>query len=215
MYSKSHKTDTDIFEALGTGDEAAFHKLFTMYWPRLYAYGMKFVKSDETVRDIIQDSFMKLWKMRHSLKPVSVSSLLFTMVRNACLNYLKWQLSHVKVALVELNDSKSPSGGGREQLYNIDFGWPSDSETIYDELVKHIDDVLSVLPERTRQIFMMSRFEGLKNREISRQLGISETAVEKHISRALKALKSRFKSVYPLEDFFVILAWLSAGSVIF
>ena len=69
---------------------------------------------------------------------------------------------------------------------------------LYRELVTQINDVLGKLPERTREIFRMSRFDGLKNREISAELGISTTAVEKHISRALKALGYLNDRVYLL-----------------
>lgn len=61
---------------------------------------------------------------------------------------------------------------------------------IYDELVKEVEIVLSSLPERCREIFVMSRIDGLKNKEIAFRLGISEQAVKNQISKALKILRA-------------------------
>ena len=65
---------------------------------------------------------------------------------------------------------------------------PSDSKTLYDELVQNLNEKINSLPPRCREVFIMSRQEGKTNREISGQLGISEKAVEKHITKALKIM---------------------------
>ena len=206
-------TDRDIrlVEALRGGDAEAFSLLFRKYWPRLYAYSMKFVREDDAARDIIQDCFMRLWEKKSTLTPVSIQALLFTMVRNACLNHIKYRLIHDKADISILNDMKS---GTSEALYDLDFGRQPDNTTLYSELMEQIEIVLSGLPERTRQIFRMSRFEGLKNREISQKLGISATAVEKHMSRALKAFSSHFRSIYPPDLYAIVLIWTTTGIVI-
>ena len=206
-------TDRNIrsVEALREDDAEAFSLLFRRYWPRLYAYSMKFVREDDAARDIIQDCFMKLWERRKSVTPTSIKALLFVMVRNACLNHLKYRLIHDKTDISALNGLKS---GTSEELYDLDFGRQSDNMTLYAELMEQINVVLNSLPERTRQIFRMSRFDGLKNREISEKLGISSTAVEKHMSRALKAFSSHFRSIYPPELYAVALIWTMTGLTI-
>lgn len=185
--------DSLVFEALKRNDEQAFRHLFTCYYLRLKSYAMRFVRDEETVKDIIQDCFIKLWERRHSLSSVSMSSLLFTMVRNSCFDYLKHKLVVDKKIVPEAFDSVK----GGELLYNIDFGRYSDDETLYSELVSLVASILSSLPERTKEIFIMSRLEGLKNREISEKLEISMTSVEKHISRAIGAMSSNLKKFYP------------------
>lgn len=67
---------------------------------------------------------------------------------------------------------------------------------LYDELQHSIDRALDTLPQRTADIFRMSRYESLKNREIAQQLGISTTAVEKHISKALKTIAAQLTQKY-------------------
>ena len=72
----------------------------------------------------------------------------------------------------------------------------TDSDTLYNELTRQIEQVMEELSPRCREIFTMSRFEGLKNREIAQQLGISTTAVEKHISKALKTIAAQLTQKY-------------------
>lgn len=206
-FMSGHVDDSLIFEALQQNDERMFRHLFVRYYPRLKSYSMRFVRDEETVKDIIQDCFAKLWEKRHSLTAVSISSLLFTMVRNSCFDYLKHKLvvdrSMVSEAFV--------SSMGGELLYNIDFGRYSDDSTLYSELVSLVGSILAGLPERTREIFIKSRLEGLKNREISEELGISVTAVEKHISRALAALSSGLKKIYPVTFCDLLLLMILSG----
>ena len=64
------------------------------------------------------------------------------------------------------------------------------------------------LPERCREVFIMSRFEGLKNREIAQKLNISTTAVEKHISKAMLRFSERFRDEYSFDIYIIVIAWL-------
>ena len=76
------------------------------------------------------------------------------------------------------------------------------------ELQEQINLVIGQLPERSREIFLMSRFKGLKNREIADKLQISTTAVEKHIAKALKSFSKHFKDKYPVDIYIMIVAWV-------
>ena len=93
------------------------------------------------------------------LAAVSVSSLLFAMVRNGCLKYLK-HLSIVEKHQIEYLASVD----GEERLYYSDFALDAAHKLLYDELQEQINIVIGQLPERSREIFLMSRFKGLKNR---------------------------------------------------
>lgn len=68
--------------------------------------------------------------------------------------------------------------------------------------------VIDTLPSRCREVFIMSRFDKKKNREIAEALSISTTAVEKHIAKALKTFSKHFKDKYPLDIYIVVIAWL-------
>lgn len=137
------------------------------------------------------------------LSAVSVTSLLFAMVRNGCLNYLK-HLSIVEKHQIEYLASID----GEERLYYADFTLDAEHKLLYDELQEQINLVIGQLPERSREIFLMSRFKGLKNREIADKLQISTTAVEKHIAKALKSFSKHFKDKYPVDIYIMIVAWV-------
>ena len=146
---------------------------------------------------------MRFWEKRALLSAVSVTSLLFAMVRNGCLNYLK-HLSIVEKHQIEYLASVD----GEERLYYSDFALDAEHKLLYDELQEQINIVIGQLPERSREIFLMSRFKGLKNREIADKLQISTTAVEKHIAKALQCFSKHFKDKYPVDIYIIIIAWV-------
>lgn len=171
--------------------------------PVCCGYAIRFVEDEETARDIIQECFLRFWEKRELLSAVSVTSLLFAMVRNGCLNYLK-HLSIVEKHQIEYLASID----GEERLYYADFTLDAEHKLLYDELQEQINLVIGQLPERSREIFLMSRFKGLKNREIADKLQISTTAVEKHIAKALKSFSKHFKDKYPVDIYIMIVAWV-------
>ena len=183
--TQEYKDEHTLLQEIKRGNTEAFEYLFRSYYPRLRGYAARFINDEETVRDLLQDSFLRFWEKRKSLESVSLTALLFIMVRNACLNYLK----HLQLTGQQSLDYLQELSGS-EGLYILDFGANPEHELLYDELRSQIRQALNSLPARSQEIFLMSRHEGMKNREIAERLQISEKAVEKHISRALKALSA-------------------------
>lgn len=195
--------DKFLLAEIKKGNNQAFEYLFKNYYPRLYGYAIRFVEDEETARDIIQECFLRFWEKRELLAAVSVTSLLFAMVRNGCLNYLK-HLSVVEKHQIEYLAAID----GEERLYYTDFSLDAEYKLLYDELQEQIGFVIGTLPERCREVFLLSRFEGLKNKEIAERLQISVTAVEAHISKALLRFSRHFKDKYPVDIYIIILAWV-------
>ena len=183
--TQEYKDEHTLLQEIKRGNTEAFEYLFRSYYPRLRGYAARFINDEETVRDLLQDSFLRFWEKRKSLESVSLTALLFIMVRNACLNYLK----HLQLTGQQSLDYLQELSGS-EGLYILDFGANPEHELLYDELRSQIRQALNSLPARSQEIFLMSRHEGMKNREIAERLQISEKAVEKHISRVLKALSA-------------------------
>lgn len=196
--------DKFLIKQLKSGDKLVFRQLFKGYYPRLKGYCLKFVFDDELANDIVQECFLKLWEKRKELTGISIRSLLFTMVRNSCLNYLKHKTIEAKYQAAYYDIKQ-----GEERLYSLDFTGSADGLLLYEELQEQINIVLDNLPKRSKEIFCMSRLNGLKNREIAEQLKISSTAVEKHISKALHAFNKYFKETYPLDIHTIILIILA------
>lgn len=194
-----------LLKEIQKANEQAFGFLFKSYYPRLKGYASRFVRDEEVVRDIIQESFLKFWEKRDIIEAVSISSLLFAMVRNACVNYLK----HLQV-VEQHNVDYLATIEGHEVLYHLDFNLSPEHELLYKELQEQIKIVMDSLPPRCREVFLLSRLNKMKNREIADKLNVSTTAVEKHIAKALTKFSMHFKDKYPMDVYIAILAWLVA-----
>jgi RNA polymerase sigma-70 factor (ECF subfamily) len=198
-YANQHTLLAEIKE----GRHEAFEFLFKNYYPRLNAYASRFINDAEAVKDILQECFIKIWEKKEELKNISIQSLLFAMVRNACLNHLK----HGKI--VEQHQIEYLADiAGEERLYYADFDFEADRPLLYRELEEQIRHVIDNLPARCREVFLLSRFKGLKNGEIAERLHISVSAVENHITKALSKFSQHFRNKYPLDIYIAIIAWL-------
>ena len=171
-----------------SGNLELFDEIFRQYSKPLFYYATKFVE-DEVAKDIVQDVFAKLWSDQKIAIKLSLNSFLFTMVRNSCLQHLEKQ----KVRNKYLESTKL-----KLQEEELQFYITEKTSLIEQELEKKLSEVLDSLPERCRQIFIMSRFENKKNKEIAEELDISVKAVEKHITRALSTIRTEMKDYLPL-----------------
>lgn len=199
-------SEEKLLDLIKKDQNEAFKFLFQKYYSRLLRYAIRFVQEKEIAEDIIQEVFISFWEKRQLLKSISLSSLLFCMVRNASINYLKQKVLVEKYPIEFIENID-----GEEKLYTLDFALSADEETLYDDLKKRIQEALSILPQRSREVFLLSRFNGLKNKEIASKLKISTTAVEKHISKSLKKISSYLKDNADYNDYIIIISiFLSA-----
>ena len=137
-------------------------------------------------QDMVHEVFIKFWENRSNLEGNTYGALLFIMTRNMCFNYLK----HKKVIENKSIDLKSCRQW--EQLYRIEFIKDEPYLLIEKELEEQFLEIVNDLPERCREVFILSREKGMKNREIALELNLSLKAIEKHISSALRILRARF-----------------------
>lgn len=194
-----------LIESLSSGNREAFEYVFKKYYQRLVSFAGRYIQNEDIVEDIVQDCYAVLWEKCSTVASISisVSAFLFAMVRNSCLNYLRHEQVIQKYEVEYLAYSQ-----GEERLYHADFGLEIEHKLLYEELQEKIAQVVESLPERCREVFIMSRFEGLKNREIAQKLNISTTAVEKHISKAMLRFSERFRDEYSFDIYIIVIAWL-------
>ncbi len=171
-------------------DERMFEFVFKAYFPRLMAFALKFIPNKAEAEDIIQEVFLKIWLKRTEIEESTFQSYLFTMVRNTCLNHIK----HQKIINNHLQEFENSDK--REGLYYADFFSDPYHQTIFNEIQNEITTVMNNLPEQTRKVFHLSRFEGLKNAEIAKKLNVSLRTIEKHNSKALQKFKVHFSTHY-------------------
>jgi len=165
-----------------------FDELFRLYSRPLFYYAAKFV-DDEVAKDIVQDTFEKLWADHHLSVRQSINALLFTMVRNNCLHNLEKQKvrnKYIESVRLVLKD---------EELH---FYMEERTSLIEQELEQKLNEVLDKLPDHCQLIFRMSRFDNKRNKEIADELGISVKAVEKQITKALSTIRLELKDYLPL-----------------
>lgn len=174
-----------VIDLINRGDEQAMKFLFTTFYPRLYGYAIKFVKDDEAAKDLVQECFIRLYERHGALKDISLNSMLFTMVRNLCLNYMKHELIMKK----HISDTLQKYPG--EKLYNEDFEYERSSDMIIEELEHNIEIAINNMPEMTKTIFIMSREQKLKQKEISELTGMSLYNVNKHLKLAMATIKQQ------------------------
>lgn len=170
------------------GDDIAFEKLFNDVFPKLYHFSMSFVKDTEVAREIVHESFIRLWESKETLRPdTNLDALLFTICRNQCLNFLKHKkiiLKYQKVAFEESLEIEVLTNLLDDEVF---------TEFDFDLLSKKIQQTINNLPDQCQTVFRLSRFNNKKYSEIASQLKISVKTVEAHISLALKRLRIELK----------------------
>lgn len=155
-----------------------FEDLFKSQYSNLCAIANSFLKDLDASEEVVQAVFVKFWENRNSVEiKQSFNGYLATAVKNNCLN----QLKHLKVteAYKEHNKREIEYEESRERHEN-------DGNELSDKIKLSIDQ----LPEGRKKIFILSRYEGLKYREIADKLGISIKTVENQMGSALKFLKN-------------------------
>ena len=161
-----------------------FEKLFNNHYSNLCAYANNFLKDVDASEEVVQEVLFKLWTNRQNLIiSSSIQSYLFKSVRNASLNVLK----HVNIR----EDYKVQNEYERESELS------SEDEMIVSELDQKIRATIDLLPIERKKVFILSRYDGLKYKEIAEKLNISVSTVENQMVKALKFLRNELKDYLP------------------
>ena len=173
-----------IIKQLQDGNEKVFEQIVREYWPRMFKFALIYTQNNETSQELVQDTFLVLWNNRAILKDnTNLITYLMVVLRNKCLNLLE-QTRIRQLYIEEIDDETIYQ---RANLYVLQDEASQIVES--EDLHKAIERALSKLPEKTREIFMLSRYDGLKNQQIAETKNISQKTVEYHISKALQILK--------------------------
>ena len=172
---------TKTFVKIKKGDIKAFEKIFREFYPILCSFANKILKDKDKSEEIVQDVFYNIWKKKNEINiNVSLKSYLYKSVQNKCYQITQHKTIEDKyknyVKNSSLNNYTTP-------LNNIEL----------QEINNLIEKTLNSLPENCNKIFRMSRFEGLKYKEIAEKLSISVKTVEANMSKALKKFRVNFK----------------------
>lgn len=170
--------DEQLVTAIKKDDHYAFDQIFRKYGPALFSFVVSILKDRFEAEEAVQDVFFKIWEKRRDLDTsLSFKSYLFTIALNTTKNIYRRKLQ----------EEKYKQGVAIELKINQ----TSDIDAIeYRNLLDYIDKIIEKLPPARREIFILSKKDGLKNPEIAKLLNISEQTVKNQLVSAMKFLRA-------------------------
>ncbi|BBE17160.1 RNA polymerase ECF-type sigma factor [Aquipluma nitroreducens] len=182
-------TEKELVKKLNEGDSFAFEVLFYKYRNKIKGFALKIVPAQIDPEEIVQEVFVRVWLKKEAIDPEKdFQSYLFTIAKHLVLDHLKSAVN--------------------KKLYFVGEHFQQDlleeegvEASISEETEAKLQKLINEIPERRREIFRLSRFEGLSYKQIAERLNISENTVDSQIRNALVFLRKEFRK-------FVVLSFL-------
>lgn len=184
--------DATLLEALRAGEEKAFTEIYKRYCYRLFTVAYHKLKNRQTAEELVQDLFADLWSRRDNNQIQQLENYLFSAIRYRIINYIKGQKVRMGYELY-CRLSASEADTQTEKLLALN------------DLSEALLASVRKLPEKSREIFQLSRLEHYTIPEISARVKLSEKSVEYHITKSLKLLRTYLRDYLLLLPFFM---WL-------
>ncbi|MGN7989748.1 sigma-70 family RNA polymerase sigma factor [Pedobacter sp. 22226] len=173
------KSDEDLMSLLANQDNLALETLFNRYYPALCKFTSIYIKDYNKAEELIADLFMKLWDRRNELQVKSIKKYLFTAAKNLAFN----EIQRVKLYILSIND--------REDTLDYPDTYLNPHEQLTSrESYSEIIGLINLLPDRQREVLLMSRIDLLEKNIIADLLGISVRTVETLLYQAVKNFRS-------------------------
>lgn len=170
--------EKDLLNQIAGGNEKAFRALYDQYHNKIYSVALKLTKNDVIAQDVVQEIFIKLWLNRDKLVGIEFfNAYLNTLIRNHVLNSLR-RLANEEIFLQELIAEGQKSEGNTFDTI------------VYNDLRKRLYQAVSMLTPQQKKAYNFSRAEGLKHEEIATLMNVSRETVKKHITDALRSIKT-------------------------
>lgn len=183
-----------LLERLKNGDMLAFDVIYKQYSSRLYGFVLQLIKQESDAEEIVQEVFVKIWESRKDINSYcSFDSYLFTIAYNNTISLLRKRVSEKKY-LEHLKSIQQVSG-------SVDII----EEIHFKDVKNNFEKLVNQLTSRQKEVYNLSREEGLTYKEIAKKLGISQNTVEIHISNALKFIKKNMDKSLFINTLFISL----------
>ena len=183
MSIDKNTTDSKLVRSFQKGDIKAFDEIFEKYSGRLFGFAMTYLKSKEEAEGLVQEVFLKIWENRKNLKAESsLKSYIFTIAYHLICRHFRTKKIHNHFL--------------KEQVWSESESLNLQDRIEYKSALEQVENLIELLPEKQKVIFLKSRKEGKSSREIGQEMNLSTGTVDNHISAALKFLR---KNIHPGE----------------
>lgn len=164
------------------GDQAAYGRLYSHYYPQLYTSLAFIAQSHEDAQEVIHETFLKIWKTKESLLFVrSFEDYAYTVAKNLLFDQLKRKKLGRRVIQSLSDESEGKMAPTPDQEY------------LYKQYYQIAINAINQLSEQKRRIFLLRTQEGLTLEDIANEMGISVSAVKKHLYAALASVKEALR----------------------
>lgn len=197
--SVPNSNERELLNQVAAGSEEAFKILFDTYERRVCSYAFKVTGSAEAAEDITQDVFIEVWNIRARLATiVNFNAYIHKMAYHAAYKSLQ-QIAKEKLLVRRL----------KEEAENMDNGMSHEraNQLLSMEIRQQIQSLVDQLTPKQRQVFLLSREQGLKQEEIAEKLGIGLSTVKSHMVDALKLLREGLANQYGSQAMVIFVIW--------
>ena len=179
MISGKKVSDSQLAAQIKKSQKHAFDQLFERYSQALYRFSKSLLKNHEDAEGVVQEVFFRIWKSRRAIdESRSFSSYLFSIAHNVVVDQFRLRVKEQKYEEFVIKQAQ------------VTYMDPED-EMEFNELKSIVDDLVAELPERRKQIYRLSRVEGLSHKEIADRMSIKTKTVENQLNLALKQIRNR------------------------
>ncbi len=169
-----NNSDIILIKQTKKRNEKAFTSIFNKYWDELFISAFFVLKDEDVCKDIVQEIFVSFWNRCPELEIINLRAYLLQATKYQVAKYIRD------------NQKYEVLSQSYENIETVEF---NEEPIEYKELHTIISQKINTLPERCREVFRLSRLEGLSNKQIGEKLNISVSTVENQITKALKFLR--------------------------
>jgi len=178
------------------GDHHAFAMIYERYKGLLYLHAVKLLRNEDDAQDVVQELFAALWQRAPHLNvEVPLNAYLYRAIRNK---------------IFDIFSRQKTSDTYAAKFANVEARgiWVTDEKVRENELIKSIEEGISQLPEKMREVFRLSRFNHMSHKEIAAELNISDKTVKTQINKAIKILKMKINLFILMTILFLFMVYL-------
>jgi RNA polymerase sigma-70 factor (ECF subfamily) len=183
LSSYSNKAEKILVKEIKEGDHNSFRQIYYKYSEKVYLFAIRYINNIEDAEEIVQEVFSRIWEYKDNLdENKSFNGYILTITKNIIFNEYRKKINFDIYARYIINYIKGISN-------------QTENQVIYENVKSIISKEIDNLPPKRKQIFNLSRNEGLSYSEIAKKLGISQKTVETHLRLALSRLKKVISSI--------------------